>query len=913
MILSGVIAAIVNRAIPDLTEINPPWENVVFQMPMNTLLDQTRRHVVTANGNALVQSATTMLGFPCAYFDGAGDYLSTPYSTDFNPESGDYTIECFVIPSSVIASGNRRIMGFASSGGGNSLWIISQTATGYAVTWFNNTSHESIGGGSVVVGELAHLKVEKIGMTMNLYQNGVKVSTAARTTLSSHGELTQFCIGRMGDYNGQYFHGFIGGVRIAKGWASGQEAFLPPVSVFEPTGLIDIDANSSNPNVVLNTPLAFDYVDRTANHSYIKYGTIGVDYSKTLFGIPTLNMVAGSTLSISKHADFVPGVGDFTAECFIDPNMTLGAGEWCPVLGVHEVTGGVDWRLCLTPNGSGGLKAFANVYNGAAYGTAISVDDLIPSKFNHIAFVKKGTNFGVSLNGKTVWLPIGNGGNIIEYGSTYFIVGYQYIQNSSIKWFSGNIGQIRVSKGTCWYPGDTYITPSLPFAGNECNRISDPNFQNVVLAMPFDGENGLTTDLAGNPVTVNGTGLALDNYHAAFGSASEGDPYWNDVQCAMHMSGLPLTDLKGHAVTNTAVTVSNGVAVFNGASKLDVGAAADWTFMNNGSSYTIEGFVKQTSPATGSRVLASTMNGASNQVGMCLGLNNGTQLDFFVFNGVTSSWPLAVSFGYPADELEHHVAACFDGKTGRIFIDGKQVASADFIQANGFSSASPQYPLTFGATNNSAYFLSGEMREWVITRGISKYRNQFIPNKGAFYEYASADDSRCLSGSGNGWLTVPNSSKFTFTGDLTISSWVWGGDDKVLISNWRFGYAAECGFYLAIIAGVTYFSYGIGATNVALSNSQPLKAAAPNHIAVTRKDGVIRVFVNGVSNAPAAVAGTLNTNSLPKRIGGQSAEYDATISKLVGYMDDLFVCNGWAKWDSDFYPPMQKGVVQSLA
>ena len=53
----------------------------------------TTPHTVTANGNAQVDTSQSQFGGASGLFDGTGDYLSIPETTDFDFGTGDFTID----------------------------------------------------------------------------------------------------------------------------------------------------------------------------------------------------------------------------------------------------------------------------------------------------------------------------------------------------------------------------------------------------------------------------------------------------------------------------------------------------------------------------------------------------------------------------------------------------------------------------------------------------------------------------------------------------------------------------------------------------------------------------------------------------------------------------------------------------
>ena len=82
---------------------DPYYDNVVLHLPMDgpengtTFVDRskTSKTVTTAGNTKLVATQSKFGGRSC-YFDGSGDYLTVPSSSDFVFGTGDFTIECWL-------------------------------------------------------------------------------------------------------------------------------------------------------------------------------------------------------------------------------------------------------------------------------------------------------------------------------------------------------------------------------------------------------------------------------------------------------------------------------------------------------------------------------------------------------------------------------------------------------------------------------------------------------------------------------------------------------------------------------------------------------------------------------------------------------------------------------------------------
>ena len=160
-------------------------------------------------------------------FDGSGDYLSVPSSSDFDFGSGDCTVECFVYITS--HAGDKTVIG---SWEGTTSWQLSYgvdsgndrfgfmmhdgSSTLAAISSIQSTNY---------VNQWVHLAGVRHGNWLRVYVNGVfggeRSISGAHTTFNA--PLT---IG--GRSNGNQVTGYVSNVRVVKGTALYTAAFEPP-------------------------------------------------------------------------------------------------------------------------------------------------------------------------------------------------------------------------------------------------------------------------------------------------------------------------------------------------------------------------------------------------------------------------------------------------------------------------------------------------------------------------------------------------------------------------------------------------------------------------------------------------------------------------------------------------------------
>jgi hypothetical protein len=185
---------------------------------------------VTVNGNAVQVKTNGIFVGGCGYFDGSGDYLQLPVSTDFDFGTGDFTIEANINLPSVgsrydiinMYKGNvtiRRILSF-----------FINTGEQVQIQWFNSsgTLFEAVGNKFILANTKYNLVYKRIGTNFELYFDGIL--DASFTASGSSVVNTSDCPLRVGGIQGSssfsYYYGYIGEVRVSKGVARTPSEFM---------------------------------------------------------------------------------------------------------------------------------------------------------------------------------------------------------------------------------------------------------------------------------------------------------------------------------------------------------------------------------------------------------------------------------------------------------------------------------------------------------------------------------------------------------------------------------------------------------------------------------------------------------------------------------------------------------------
>lgn len=203
---------------------------------------------------------------------------------------------------------------------------------------------------------------------------------------------------------------------------------------------------------------------------------------------------------------------------------------------------------------------------------------------------------------------------------------------------------------------------------------------------------------------------------------------------------------------------------------------------------------------------------------------------------------------------------------------------------------------------------------------------------------ASATQAKFGTSSGNftrfSELTVPYSSDFQFDGDFTIEGWA---NVSSTYANWQLSNGADTGVGgpLAPIIGhgnpfsggaaplssASNFDFGIntstkeiyfarrtgaGQTGKVVSVSSPISFSYNtwHHYAVSRAGSTLYFAFDGAIVGTNTLAGPLNVaSSLPVTIGRTRGGDDQLFNWLNGYLQDVRVTKGYARYVTPFTPP----------
>jgi hypothetical protein len=153
------------------------------------------------------------------------------------------------------------------------------------------------------------------------------------------------------------------------------------------------------------------------------------------------------------------------------------------------------------------------------------------------------------------------------------------------------------------------------------------------------------------------------------------------------------------------------------------------------------------------------------------------------------------------------------------------------------------------------------------------------------------------------YLTVSSNSELQLsTGNFTIECWINTTDTKAysgIISDNSY-HTTTNNFQLMLNYPANKLTIW-NAGNVLCTSATSVNTGSWIHIALVRTSSTnVTLYINGVADASATIASTLAFGTGPLIIGSQNGFLERT---LVGYIDDIRITKGLARYTSNFTPP----------
>ena len=297
------------------------------------------------------------------FFDGSGDALSTPTSSDLAFGTGNFTLEFWVYQLEV--KNYTIYWDYRSQNTQNTLYMY-QYGSGVIDLYIAGTSHTFTPPG--MAGKWSHIAISRSSSTTKLFVDGAQYLSFSDSTDYNAGGDT-FYISRYFYNDAYHVNGYISDFRIVKGTAVYTSAFTPPTA---PLPAI------TNTKLLLNMADAQAF-DSTGKNNLILVANANTSTDQAKSGDTSLHVDGTGDLIYTGEGDaFAFGNGDFTIEFWYYGDATQD-----DYLFDMRLSGDNEARVAVYFNANAKLSYFVTNATRITTTTALSANT-----WTHIALVR---------------------------------------------------------------------------------------------------------------------------------------------------------------------------------------------------------------------------------------------------------------------------------------------------------------------------------------------------------------------------------------------------------------------------------------------------------------------------------------------------------------------------------------------
>jgi hypothetical protein len=578
------------------------------------------------------------------------------------------------------------------------------------------------------------------------------------------------------------------------------------------------------------------------------------------------NLGSGNYVSAASNSAFALGTGDFTVEAWVYPTSAYTTYNY--VLGV-AVTNGLVFYVT-------GGNLVVRAYDTGDLLSSSTIPAL--NTWTHVAATRSGTTLRIFVNGVQT---------ASTTNSTNFAQGSAVVGNdgtNAAPWY-GYISNLRLVKGTAVYT--SAFTPSTT---------------------PL-------TAVSGTSLLTCQSNRFIDNSSNAFALTVTGSP---SVQ-----RFSPFSPTSAYSTS-----VIGGSGYFDGSGDY-LSAPNNSAFNLASNSFTIEAFYYTSS--TSDQVIISAWNTNSFEI-----IYSGGTL----YLQANASTPRLTTTTWPLNQW-NHVVFVRSGNTYSGYLNGVRFATTTDTQSISNINAGPTIGVRQGGTS---FPFNGYLSNLRVVNGTAVYDPTVstltvptapltaITNTSLLLNYTNAGilDNAMMNdletvgnaqistsvkkyGTGSisfdgtdDRLTTASSPNIAFgTGDFTVEAWVYTNvlvgergfiQTSATVGGLQTSYTNGVISTVAAGAGSYTFNCNIAGTNI--GGSVPVTTGTWYHVAFTRSSGSVRLFINGtLAGGPTTITANLDGQNIC--VGG----YYNNSYLWNGYVDDLRITKGVARYTTTFTPP----------
>ena len=831
-------------------------------------------NVITRAGNATqgTFSPYSQTGWS-NYFNGTTDFINVPSISSMAFGTGNFTVEMWLYPTGVIGAGNICLFKTGTTGQfflqiRSGIIGIGQTGVTENTTWT----------GTIVPNTWQHLMVTRSGSTVYAFLNGTSLGSFTNTV--NYGQ-TSSTIGAY-DGTGQQYAGYISNFRVLTGTALYTSTFTPsttPLTAVANTSLLTCQSNrfiDNSPNNLALTTSGTPSVQAFSPFGSIKEA-VPLSYSTNFTG------TTGAYITASGKSGLALGTSDFTIECWLYKKTAGG-------------NAGAIYTGTRSPNAGGGVGFKVSTNDKLAWNTNVSYGEgttvLSVGQWYHVAFVR--------ISGTLKWYING----VLDYTNASFTNNFNNptaaIGITDDPYYSTLIiSNFRLIVGTGLYTTN-FTVPTSPLTAVANTQLLTCQSDTLI-------------DNSSSPATM--TSYGTTTYQ------SKVNPFGYTAQ-----SVVPYTP-----------SLHGGSAYFDGTGdKLTIANYPSLAFGAN--AFTIQCWF-YTNVASTEQVIMT--NGWASYAPWLIRINSSNQAMLNMsFNG--GSWYVnEAAFGTVVPNQWYHVAVTrSSGGTLRAFLNGVQGYTTELSTSALYNGSQA---LTIGGRSDTSVPLNGYISGAQIINGTALYTSNFTPptapptstsdttllcnftNGGIVDAHSSnvletvgnaqlstavkkyGNSSMYFDGTGD-YLLLPSSPRNTLGGgDFTVEFWFntvgttgqgTSGEQSFIGS----GVNTASRWMIRMQSTPKIMSFWLNTPTNNVTGTTQINTGQWYHVALVRNGSGtnnVKLYLNGVLECQGT-----NTYVVPDdtiTIGRGYSNLD--IEYHNGYLDDLRITKGYARYTANFTPP----------
>jgi hypothetical protein len=889
---SAPLTAIANTSLLTLQN-NQPVNNNIF------LDNSTNNSLITRSGNTTQGTFSPYGDNWSNYFTGAStSYIQTPAGSTtailgtagggITP-TATFTIECWIYQIQRQTALTTPVLIGDQGVNGSLYWTFGPDSSG-KLAFYHYTGSQVLatGNDTIPLNTWTHIAMSINSGAIKLFVNGtLQTITGATTTGTQSGTFGYLLTG--GFYNFTSTHAYIGNLsnlRIVKS-ALYSTTFTPSTTPLTPitnTGLLMCQSS----RFIDNSPNAFALTTGStlSVQRFSPFNPLSVtptSYSGYFDG-------SGDYLSVPTTSGNLNQTGDFTYEMWI---------YWksMPTTGYQNIAGqgeaGQSSYGLLAGNAASNTWSAPYVFklNVANSGDVLNGNTaLVAGQWYHLAHTRTSGVNRLFVDGVVQTNTYTDNTSRTFAGNPYLI------GNNS----NGYISNFRFIQGTSLYT-TTFTPPTSPLtavSGTQLLTLQSPTFID-------NSTNNLTITAVGNsqPTIQNSFGFtsALTNGYTP--STIGGSGYFDgtgDYLTVPYSSSFSIPSNTAFTFECWVYTTINNIFTVANRNWNYGGTGPTWAFyLNNG---TTPGWgIAGTGYSTYNMLNSSSVSGKLGAWNHYVWTRDSSNVCSMYVNGInggvsrTDGQAMTSGSGNVFIGVSSNLASPYaNGNISNMrFVLGTAVYTSNFVPP-----ASPLQAITNTSllTNmTSAGIYDAAMMTNMETLGDAKLSTAVSKFGGS---------SMSFDGTGD-YLTAPFNPTFNLgTGNFTIEFWVNTSSTVAYATALRLGDTWTTGswaLYLNDSGGSGYPSWWNQTGSYTLSTSGALiNDGSWHHIALVRNGATMTMYIDGTSRGTLSIGtNTVGDTTTKLWIGRDSSN----VREWVGYMDDLRITKGYARYTSNFTPP----------